>query len=149
MFLRDVILAGVAGTAVMNASMWFIHRSGWANADMTRALGSMLTRRYEGSLGPGLVVHFLAGIAFAVPYLLVLRSTGFASISANLAVGGALGAFHGLSMSYILMALVAERHPVEKFRRAGPEVAAAHIVGHVAYGLGVGLMGWWTLGGGG
>lgn len=47
------------------------------------------------------------------------------------------------------MALVAERHPVEKFRRAGPEVAAAHIVGHVAYGLGVGLMGWWTLGGGG
>jgi uncharacterized membrane protein YagU involved in acid resistance len=145
MSLWDVILAGVVGTAIMNVSMWFIHRSGWANADMTRALGSMLTRRYEGSLGPGLVVHFLAGIAFAVPYLLIMRSTGFPGLGANLAVGAALGAFHGLAMSYILLALVAGRHPVERFRMAGPEVGAAHIIGHVAYGLGVGLMAWWTL----
>jgi hypothetical protein len=45
-------------------------------------------------------------------------------------------------MSFVLMAVVAERHPVERFRSAGPEVGAAHILGHVAYGLGVGLMAW-------
>jgi uncharacterized membrane protein YagU involved in acid resistance len=142
MFFLQVFLAGVVGTTLMTASLWFIHRSGWANADMTRALGSMLTRRYDGSLGPGLLVHFTGGIAFAVPYLLILRSAGFAPLSANLAVGGAIGAFHGLAMSYVLMALVAGRHPVEKFRSAGPEVGAAHIVGHIAYGLGVGLTAW-------
>lgn len=142
MFLTHVLIAGLVGTILMNASMWFIHRSGWANADMTRALGSMVTHRYEGSFGPGLLIHLLGGIVFAVPYLLILRSTGFTPLSASLAVGGALGAFHGLSMSYILMALVAERHPVERFRSAGPDVGAAHIVGHIAYGLGVGLAAW-------
>lgn len=147
MFFLQVFVAGIVGTTLMTASLWFIHRSGWANADMTRALGSMLTRRYDGSLGPGLLIQFAGGIAFAVPYLLILRSTGFTPLSAHLAVGGALGAFHGLTMSYVLMALVAERHPVEKFRSAGPEVGAAHIVGHVAYGLGVGLMAWLFRGG--
>jgi uncharacterized membrane protein YagU involved in acid resistance len=148
MFLKDVLLAGVVGTALMTGSMHFIHRTGWANADMTRALGSLLTRRYQGSFVPGLVVHFLAGIVFAVPYLLILRSAGFAPLAANLVIGAAIGAFHGVAMSFVLMALVAEKHPVEQYRTAGPDVGAAHIAGHVAYGLGVGLVAWFTSGAG-
>jgi uncharacterized membrane protein YagU involved in acid resistance len=140
MFPLHVLLAGVVGTALMTGAMWFIHRRGWANADMTRALGSLVTRRYERSLGPGLLVHFAGGVVFAIPYLLIMRSTGFAGLSAYLAVGGAIGAFHGLAMAYVLMALMADKHPLEQFRKAGPEVGAAHIAGHVAYGLGVGLV---------
>jgi hypothetical protein len=142
MFLLNVVMAGVVGSLFMTGAMWFVHRAGWANADMTRALGSLVTRRYESSFWPGLLVHLVAGVVFAVPYLLILRSAGFVPLSANLAVGGALGAFHGLTMSFVLMAVVAERHPVELFRSAGPVVGAAHILGHVAYGLGVGLMAW-------
>jgi len=141
-FLVEVLLAGITGAALMTASMHFIHKSGWANADMTRALGSMLTKRYEGSFLPGLAIHLSAGILFAIPYLLVIRASGFTPLAAMLAVGAALGALHGASMSFILMATVAEKHPVERFRSAGPDVGAAHVVGHVAYGLGVGLIAW-------
>jgi uncharacterized membrane protein YagU involved in acid resistance len=140
MFPLLVIVAGLSGTALMTAVMWFIHRSGWANADMIRAIGSLITRRYEGSLGPGLMLHVIAGCLFAIPYLLVIRSFGTTNVAAILAIGAAIGMFHGAAMIFVLMALVAETHPVEQFRSAGPDVAAAHIVGHVAYGVGVGLI---------
>jgi hypothetical protein len=64
-------------------------------------------------------------------------------MGASIAVGTALGTFHGAAMSFILMALVADTHPVERFRTAGVEVAAAHVVGHVVYGMGVGLVAGW------
>jgi hypothetical protein len=143
MFPLIVIAAGFVGTAVMTGVMWFIHRSGWANADMTRAVGSLVTRRYENSLLPGLAINFAVGCVFAIGYLLVIRSVGPQSIAATTAVGGALGALHGCAMAFILMALVAETHPVERFRTAGPEVAAAHVAGHVAYGVGVGAVAGW------
>lgn len=143
MFPLIVIAAGIVGTAMMTGVMWFIHRSGWANADMTRALGSLVTRRYENSLLPGIALHFTVGCIFAVGYLLIFRSLDLNSIRASIAVGTALGTFHGAAMSFILMALVAETHPVERFRQAGIEVAAAHVVGHLAYGMGVGLVAGW------
>jgi hypothetical protein len=143
MFPLIVIAAGIVGTALMTGVMWFIHRSGWANADMTRALGSLITRRYENSLLPGVAIHFTGGCIFAIGYLLVIRSLDLQSIPPSIAVGAALGTFHGAAMSFILMALVAETHPVERFRKAGVEVAAAHVAGHVAYGVGVGLVAGW------
>ena len=140
MFPLLVIVAGIAGTALMTGVMWFIHRAGWANADMIRAVGSLVTRRYERSLEPGLLLHFTAGCLFAIPYLLIIRSLDTTRAGEIIAVAAAIGTFHGAAMIFVLMALVAENHPVEQFRSAGVDVAAAHIVGHVAYGLGVGLI---------
>jgi len=140
MFPLIVIAAGFVGTALMTGVMWFIHRAGWANADMTRAVGSLVTRRYENSLLPGLAINFTVGCVFAIGYLLVMRSVAPQSIAAATAVGGALGTLHGCAMAFILMALVAETHPVERFRTAGPDVAGAHVAGHVAYGIGVGIV---------
>ena len=140
MFPLIVILAGIAGTVLMNAVMWFIHRSGWANADMVRALGSLVTRKYENSLAPGLTMHFTAGCLFAIPYLLIVRTIGTANFAEIVDICGAIGLFHGASMSFVLMALVSQTHPVERFRTAGVEVAAAHVAGHLAYGIGVGIV---------
>jgi uncharacterized membrane protein YagU involved in acid resistance len=120
--------------------MAFIHRSGWANADMIRALGSLVTRSYDTSLFPGLLIHFAAGVAFAVPYSLLLRTLDAMPGPAVAGIGAAMGLFHGAAMAFVLLALVAENHPVERFRDVGFEVAAAHVVGHVAYGLGVGVV---------
>lgn len=146
MFPLIVVAAGIVGTAFMTAVMWFIHRAGWANADMIRALGSLITRHYEKSLAPGLALHFTAGCVFAIPYLLIVRSVGTHSFLEIVAVCVAIGVFHGAAMSFVLMALVAENHPVEKFQTAGVEVAAAHVAGHVAYGIGVGIVAALTIG---
>ncbi|HET6347989.1 MAG TPA: hypothetical protein VFH88_02800 [Candidatus Krumholzibacteria bacterium] len=142
MFLLLVVLAGLLGTVFMSLVMWFIHEQGWANADMIRAVGSLVTRRYEGSVPPGLLMHLTAGCLFAIPYILIIRSLGSTNIFVILMVGAAIGAFHGAAMVFVLMAL-AEKHPLPQFQTAGPAVGWAHVVGHVAYGVGVAVMVAW------
>lgn len=138
MFL-ETVLAGVVGTMAMSLLMTIIHRAQWADADMIRALGSMATKSEDNSLAPGLLIHFISGVAFAFPYTWVLGSLGFQSAVATTAVGALFGLMHGVCMGFVLMA-VSEKHPIERFRNAGVEVGAAHIIGHVGYGAAVGAV---------
>jgi len=133
-----MIVAGVIGSFLMSVVMTFIHRGGWANADMIRAIGSLVTKSYENSFFPGIVIHHVVGALLAIPYTLILEAIGIHSPVALAAVGATLGLFHGTAMSFVLLALVVDNHPVERFQRAGLGVAAANVAGHVAYGLGVG-----------
>ncbi len=140
MIVIQVIAAGIFGTVGMTVVMYFIHRSGWANGDMIRALGSLVTKSYENSVAPGLLIHLTAGCVFAVPYTFVMNAGPVNLAVGYVGIGAALGVFHGAAMSFVLLALVADNHPVERFRGVGFEVAAAHVVGHVAYGAGVGAV---------
>jgi hypothetical protein len=134
------VLAGILGTAGMTFVMWLINRSGLANADMMRAIGSLYTRSYENSLLPGFVIHFGVGIILAFLYTAFLSIFYFRSVIALAGLGGMLGLGHGLVVSFALVALVAENHPLEQFRKAGSEVVIAHMVGHIIYGLVVGAV---------
>ena len=133
-------VAGGVGAISMSLAMGAIHATGYANADMIRALGSLVTRKYEGSFGWGLVIHLLSGMLFAIPYAAVLGGFAEKSLLMSAGLGGLLGLVHGLVMSLILLGVVTERHPMNRFKSAGFEVAIAHIVGHVAYGIGVGAV---------
>jgi hypothetical protein len=142
----QVLAAGVVGAILMSIVMGLIHRSELANADMIRALGSLLTRSLHNAFPIGLLIHLAAGALFAIPYTYILRASGIEAAFPLIVVGAAIGLFHGAAMSFVLLAVVAERHPLDEFRKAGFEVAAAHVAGHLAYGLGVGLA-WAVFGG--
>lgn len=135
--ILETILAGLAGTAIMTLLMALIHHKGWARADMIRALGSCVTGTYERSIMPGLLIHFTSGILFAFPYVIVLGGVDVSSPAGIIGLGALIGFVHGFVMSFMLVAAVAEKHPVEQFQDAGFEVAAAHVLGHVGYGVGV------------
>lgn len=124
----------------MSILMTIVHQSKWANANMVRALGSFVTRRYENALLPGLLIHFFSGILFAFPYAFVFGLVDVRSAGALGAIGALVGFVHGFAMSFILLTSVSERHPLERFRSAGIEVAVAHILGHIAYGAVVGIV---------
>ena len=136
----QTILAGLVGTVLMSITLTFVHRTGWADADMIRAVGSLYTKKYENSLIPGLLIHAASGIVFAFPYTIVMRALDVPVNAAMPAIGFGLGLFHGVAMSYVMLAAVSESHPVERFRDPGFGVAVAHIVAHLAYGLGVGTI---------
>jgi len=140
MVALQIITAGFVGTTCMTAVMTFIHRAGWANGDMIRALGSLVTKSYHNAIAPGLAIHLTSGCLFAIPYTFILRALPVQSTFAYLVVGTALGVFHGVAMSFVLLATVSEKHPLDQFRNAGFDVAAAHVAGHVAYGLAVGAV---------
>ncbi len=137
--LLHVLIAGMVATIAMTLVMWLIHASGFAEADMVRAIGTLVTRGRGGALVPGLLVHLGAGAVFALPYTLVLRATAFQGAGALAAAGGAMGFLHGAAMAFVLHALVAQHHPIDRFRNVGFEVGAAHVVGHVVYGIAIGL----------
>lgn len=134
------IIAGLVGTAGMSIVLWAITRSGIANAAMIRAIGSMFTGSYENSFGPGLIAHFIVGIFVAFVYALLISLFSPLSLAAAIGAGALIGVFHGVAFGFILIIAVAEHHPLEQFREAGLQVAVAHFVGHVVYGILVGAV---------
>ncbi|MEM7009063.1 MAG: DUF6789 family protein [Thermodesulfobacteriota bacterium] len=134
------IAAGIVGTTGMSLVMWFITSTGLANAAMIRAIGSMFTKSYENALGPGLLLHYISGILFAFLYVLLISLLSPDSLVGAIGAGAMIGIFHGVAFAFLLVIMVAEHHPIEQFRNAGFEVAIAHLVGHLVYGLLVGTV---------
>jgi hypothetical protein len=79
------------------------------------------------------------GILFAIPYLYILSHAGVTYWFHLVSIGLTLGTFHGAAMIFILLAL-AEKHPIPQFQKAGVDVAWSHVLGHMAYGTGIGLV---------
>ncbi len=124
----------------MGLVLWGFTQSGLANAKLIIAVGSLLTRSYEKAAQVGCFVHLAAGVFFAQVYTYIMVAIGHPGIGTNLLCGGAIGMLHGLIMSLILIAAVADAHPIEEFQQRSFAIALSHWVGHVAYGLVVGAV---------
>ncbi|TVQ76695.1 MAG: hypothetical protein EA369_09835 [Bradymonadales bacterium] len=147
MLFLGIIGSGLIATTAMTLFLALVHRNHLANGDMARALGSLITKKEEGSLGLGLVIHYAAGCFFAVLYHSLVK---FAPVDAGpysvIFICLAAGFFHGLVMSMFLSILVAEHHPLERFRKAGPDVVIAHLAAHLVYGLTLGTSFYFLIG---
>ena len=142
MSLFQISLIGLLATTVMTAFLYFIHWAGFANGDMVRAIGSAITKRYDGSFWTGMAVHYVSGIVFAGIYVYILSLVPPLPDDQAIkmaGLGALLGFVHGLVVSLGLVVVVAEHHPMEQFRRAGFGVALVHLAAHVVYG---GVVGW-------
>lgn len=140
MTLFIIFLAGIVSTFLMIVFLELVTRTKLANADMVRAIGTIITGNYNKSLVPGLVVQFGFGIVFGFVYFGILSYFN-SSIGLNGVLGGGLmGLFHGMVVGFVGVVTVAEHHPLERFREAGFTVAAAHVFGHVVYGLTIGII---------
>jgi hypothetical protein len=135
-----IALSGFLATTAMIAVMTLIHKMKWANADMVRAVGSMITGAYENSFFIGLMAHYLIGIGFSFIYTLLISSAPVQSPGSTEIIAGLAGLVHGLMVGLLLMVEVAEHHPIDRFQRAGLGVAVSHVLGHIIYGLTVGFM---------
>lgn len=142
MNLLQISLIGLLATTVMTTFLYVIHWTGFANGDMVRAIGSSITKSYDGSFWTGLGVHYVSGIIFAGIYVYLLALVpplGDGHVMKIAGLGALLGFVHGLLVSFALVIVVAEHHPMEQFRKAGFGVAVLHLAAHVVYG---GVVGW-------
>lgn len=136
----NTIVAGLVATLGMSTVMYGIHATGITNADMVRAIGSLLTKNKRKAMSAGFVTHIISGIMFAFPYAIIISAFPESDVLAPVSLGALLGLFHGFVFSFVMIAMVAENHPLEEYKKAGVSVAIAHIAGHVVYGIIVGLM---------
>lgn len=133
-------LIGLIATAGMTAFLWLVTGLKLADVDMVRAVGSLATRSQDKALLPGLLIHFVIGVVLSYFYAFFLQIPGLRAVISYAAAGTFIGSMHGIVVSIALVALVAEHHPVERFQKAGFQVAAYHVVAHTIYGFLVGLL---------
>ena len=138
--LTITIFSGIVATLMMIGIMELITRSKLANADMVRAIGSIFTKSYSNALNPGLLVHIASGVMFAFLYFLMFNFVLGDKVSLGSVAGLAGGFFHGIVIVLALVNIIAKYHPVQKFQQTGFYMALAHIIGHMVYGLSLGVM---------
>lgn len=134
------IIGGIFATSAMTLFLYGISSSGYANVDMVRALGSLFTKSLDNAFQVGIIIHTISGVIFAFLYsfiIMFLNVHGFASL---VGAGLIIGFIHGAVVSFLLVASVAENHPLPQFQTAGFSVAVAHWFGHLVYGTVIGIV---------
>lgn len=139
MEILKIVLAGVIGSMAMVLVLEAIHRLKWADANMLQAIGSWVTRRKEDAVFPGLLIHLFFGVFFAMLYSCMIALSPVRMAGGILILALSLGAFHGMVVSLLLNVMVAEHHPLARFRREGWGVVLSYLVAHMFYGAAVGL----------
>jgi len=115
-------------------------KSGLANARLIIAVGSLVTRSYEKAPLVGGMIHAAAGVFFAQIYTLAMLTVAHPGVGTNMLLGAAIGMLHGLFMALVLIAAVADAHPLEEFQQRSFAIAVSHWVAHIIYGLVVGAV---------
>ena len=129
------VCAGIIGTAGMEFALQGITKSGIVNADMTRALGSLFTKSRKYSYRIGIILQAISGIIFAFIYIFAFLLINPHDFINFIGVGILMGFIQGAVVGFVLVAAVAENHPLPEFRQAGFSVALAHWAGHLVYGF--------------
>lgn len=133
------LIGGILGTLGMTIFLTVVSKSGYANADMVRALGSLFTKTLDSAFKVGIIIHICSGIIFAFFYTFAISALDVRGFLSSAGAGLLIGFIHGAVVSFLLVASVAENHPLPQFQKAGFSVAVAHWAAHLIYGLIVGI----------
>ena len=132
---------GLIGSIVMNLFMRTVSHAYSQRVDMVVALGSFFTGKIDNAATLGTLIHSIAGIVFGILYFLLMNAMNSLKFPSAVFLSLGFGFFHGLTMSYCLMFIASERHPIKAYRKATLEQGLLHLVGHVIFGGVAGLIG--------
>ena len=115
------LLAGLLGTAAMTLLLLLPHWLGAPRLDLISAVGSYVT----------------IGAFFGYVYYWAARFTG---IPLTPLFGMAAGVVHGALVMLFTVVAILEHHPDKRYQQRGPMTAFAQLLGHIIYGLVVGIV---------
>ncbi len=130
-------LAGLLGTVAMTLLLQIPVWLGMPRLDLTRAMGSYITGDREKAFIPGTAINFIIGIVFGYVYYWAFR---FTQIPMTPLTGLFAGAVHGTLVMVVVSIAVLEHHPDQRYQRRGPMTGFAQLIGHILYGLVVGIV---------
>jgi hypothetical protein len=141
-YLFFSVIIGLVATMGMTAFLWIVKKISIYDVDMVRAIGSYLTRNEKNALIPGILLHFTSGVIFSFAYIILFNILPVIDPRPYLYIsfGGLLGFVHGLVMAVVLVFLIAETHPLPKYKKASFAVAVFHFLAHIIYGLLIGFL---------
>lgn len=137
-FYLVALFAGLAGTTAMLGFLYLLAYTHAVESRLPVALGAVMLKRMEGALGVGLMLHYGFGVAFGFIYTNLIVMAAPESKAAIVGLGMAIGLVHGIFATMFMIGM-AERHPLKQFRESPVSSSLVHGVGHIIYGLAVGL----------
>jgi hypothetical protein len=141
--LLSIALAGLLSTLALSLFLTLIRQLRFSNVSLVQIIGSFFTQAPKGlSLGFGWFLHLVFGTFFAYIYTLVLKTIpGIGKYTFSyLLAGSALGFIHGVVFALLLLILVVEHHPIQKYREVGFGGAVYYFLAHIIYGLTFGFL---------
>lgn len=133
--LLSAFLGVVAGW-IMHGFMVAISAHHETPVDMVEAIGSFRAGADgDRARRTGFLLHTIGGALIGCIYGILAASFHLNDQPSIILAGIVLGSFHGLTVCFMLMVWISERHPVEAYRRATIPVGIVHFLGHVLYGL--------------
>jgi len=135
MSIWGAIAGGFAGTLVLTTALRAGNELGLTRMDLPFLLGTAFTTDRTRAKALGYVLHFLAGIAFALVYYVIFRAIGGSGWWLGAAFGLAHGLFSGTALVNILLPLI---HPhMGTPSTAAPSVALLEPPGFLMLNYGV------------
>ena len=134
------VVAGLIGAVIMNLFLRWVSASFDEPVNMVKALGSFITRSLENAVLVGTVFHLTFGAIFGTLYSALLHSMQANGLPVALFTGFGFGFVHGLFNSYLMMFVMGESHPIEKYRRSTFSIGVLYLIAHVIYGGVVGVL---------
>ena len=135
MSIWGAIAGGFAGTLVLTTALRAGNELGLTRMDLPFLLGTAFTTDWTRAKALGYVLHFLAGIAFALVYYAIFRAIADSGWWLGAAFGLAHGLFSGTALVNILLPLI---HPhMGTPSTAAPSVALLEPPGFLMLNYGV------------
>jgi hypothetical protein len=147
------IAGGFAGTLVLTTALRAASELNLTRMDLPFLLGTAFSADRTRAKALGYVLHFLAGIVFALIYLMIFAAIGHSGWSLGAIIGLAHGLFSATALVNILLPLVHPRMgtpstaapavallepPGFMMRNYGPQTPLVSLAAHMAYGTVVG-----------
>ena len=139
----NIVWAGFVATAVMTMLVYAGPMMKMPKMDIAQMQGSMVLEQGNSAFMVGMVMHFMIGIVIAIVYALVWE---FAAVQVTWWSGSIFGLAHGL-IALMAMPMMMKMHKEVRAGRfpnlmseGGMMGVAGLIIGHVIYGLILGLL---------
>ncbi len=146
-FARQLVIftaVGFFSTLLMLIFFEIIKRTKTFNVDIIKSVGSFLIQKEEHSYVLGVLIHLLYGTLCGYIYIFIFSAVPvpdllkYGSVYTILGVG--LGFNHGVLVALLVSSFFTQYHQVTKFRKAGFSLAVYQAIGHIIYGLSIGIL---------
>jgi hypothetical protein len=133
------IITGFIGAVIMNMFLRWVSSSFKEPVNMIKAIGSYVTGSDKNAIFSGTLIHLVSGAFFGIIYSGIMFKMGAAALPQSLFTGLGFGFAHGLLVSYGLMLISMQSHPLKRYRNATFSIGLLYLIAHIIYGSVMGL----------
>ncbi|MCX6116015.1 MAG: hypothetical protein NT027_00595 [Proteobacteria bacterium] len=130
-----IAIIGIIATVISGIVLQSIQSKKTPDINMMTTMGTLFTSNIRMAKWIGILSHVCIGLVMAFIYFEIAGYFGFTSNRDFIYFCTIAGFSQGLIMSFFYVILIAEHHPLRKFRRAGFAVVAVHGLSHLLYGI--------------